>query len=436
MLVCHFTRSPGSEDLPHIKPVRIASLQSMRDSPSYDKSLYVRTWSINTSSCRSFPESDSPQRAALLAAQAACASSPRSDERAQTNAQALQKLARKPPLPPDSQPRRRSFESACSGCALEPATAPAYPAAELDKCAAQRALSPAPDDEGDGPSVPRRQSKRDDCEAPSLPSELGSRSIFLANMSHELRTPLNGTVAVVELLLSTNVSPEQRDLLKTVLESSQSLTRILSKSTPPALERLALTFCILVTIRHSPALHLHILATLSKAPTLLGTLPAGSILDFAQLDSGMVELARSELNICDVVESCIDMVWPQALKKGLEVTFSVPREAMMAVVLGDSLRLRQMLVHLLSNAVKFTDQGSVEIEILAEQSDNALACAIQVRASGLSSPSMLGLRGLECMCNAGSSQHCNTRIRLGACTPSLPPILSPFQPICNAHIRL
>ena len=105
---------------------------------------------------------------------------------------------------------------------------------------------------------------------------------------------------------------------------------------------------------------------------------AGSILDFAQLDSGLVELSSSPLNICDMVESCVDMVWPDALKKGLEVTVSAPRAAMSNAVLGDSLRIRQVLVHLLSNAVKFTDQGSVEVEVQAEETETGLKCALKV----------------------------------------------------------
>ena len=107
-------------------------------------------------------------------------------------------------------------------------------------------------------------------------------------------------------------------------------------------------------------------------------LDAGSILDFAQLDSGLVELSHSPLNICDMMESCIDMVWPDALKKGLEVTVSAPRAAMANTVLGDGLRIRQVLVHLLSNAVKFTDQGSVEIDVEAEETAAGLQCALKV----------------------------------------------------------
>lgn len=84
-----------------------------------------------------------------------------------------------------------------------------------------------------------------------------------------------------------------------------------------------------------------------------------------------------------MMESCIDMVWPDALKKGLEVTVSAPRAAMTNTVLGDDLRIRQILVHLLSNAVKFTDQGSVEIEVEAEETDTALNCAIKVSLSSL-----------------------------------------------------
>lgn len=117
--------------------------------------------------------------------------------------------------------------------------------------------------------------------------------------------------------------------------------------------------------------------------TLLSCIRTGSILDFAQLDSGLVELSQHPLNICDIVESCIDMVWPDALKKGLEVTVSAPRVAMVNNVLGDGLRIRQILVHLLSNAVKFTDQGSVEVEVEAEETATDIKCALKVCIASL-----------------------------------------------------
>jgi signal transduction histidine kinase len=132
--------------------------------------------------------------------------------------------------------------------------------------------------------------------------------------------------------------------------------------------------------------HLIIVQTCGQQPQLAlifnsskyVTYCVGSILDFAQLDSGLVELSQTPLNICDIIESCIDMVAPDALKKSLEVTVSAPRAAMANIVLGDGLRMRQVLVHLLSNAVKFTEQGSVEVEVEAEETASALKCALKV----------------------------------------------------------
>jgi hypothetical protein len=102
-----------------------------------------------------------------------------------------------------------------------------------------------------------------------------------------------------------------------------------------------------------------------------------------------------------MVESCIDMVWPDALKKGLEVTVSTPRAAMTNIVLGDNLRIRQILVHLLSNAVKFTDQGSVEVEVDAEETATALNCSLKVSISW-------SLHFVTpCLCMCAWSPRCN-----------------------------
>lgn len=105
---------------------------------------------------------------------------------------------------------------------------------------------------------------------------------------------------------------------------------------------------------------------------------AGSIIDFSQLNSGLVELTLREFNVCDVLESCMDMVNAEAASKGLVVSSILPREAMTSLVIGDSLRIRQVLVHLLSNAVKFTDSGLVELVTTASNNHGYLSLTIKV----------------------------------------------------------
>ena len=190
----------------------------------------MRAWSLTSSGVTSVPQV-SPRRSRP-------SRSPRSFEEKRANP-ALRTVCRKPPLAPYP-PGRRSLEDAESNCitcnsvgrtpsfSCPPSSHAATDLSSTDSRSNLQFMSN--DIEGDSvcPTDPGPHRYQQAGTPPSIPNEMGSRGLFLANMSHELRTPLNGTVAVVELLLSTNVSPEQRDLLQTVLESSQSLTRILS----------------------------------------------------------------------------------------------------------------------------------------------------------------------------------------------------------------
>lgn len=237
LVACHFSRCavPASQFL-DVKPSSVPCSPLFYDAASYDKSLYVKTWSM-TSSSSSASSSESP---GLSRSQI----SPRSFDSKVVNSE-LSVVSRKPPLAPDP-PRRRSMESA-SGCTCASATGIHLSRAPTSSCppsshaatdlssvhAGSNLQSEEGKADGEAGSVSQSEShsnlhQQHPASTPSIPNEMGSRSLFLANMSHELRTPLNGTVAMVELLLGTNVSPEQRDLLKMVLESSQSLTRILS----------------------------------------------------------------------------------------------------------------------------------------------------------------------------------------------------------------
>lgn len=122
----------------------------------------------------------------------------------------------------------------------------------------------------------------------------------------------------------------------------------------------------------------HIPFAISSTYKLILRMYAGSIIDFSQLNSGLVELTLREFNVCHVIENCIDMVNAEAVSKGLVVSSRFPREAMTSPVVGDSLRIRQVLVHLLSNAVKFTDTGLVELVATASRSNDSLNLTFKV----------------------------------------------------------
>ena len=141
---------------------------------------------------------------------------------------------------------------------------------------------------------------------------------FLANISHELRTPMNGVIAMSELLTEGGLNDEQLDYATTVRDSAQSL-----------------------------------LATIND------------ILDFSHMDAGEFVLQLAPMNLPRTMGSVVELLRPQASTKGLRLSMSYP-DNLPAVLVGDELRIRQIATNLLGNAVKFTETGSVEIEILGK----------------------------------------------------------------------
>jgi signal transduction histidine kinase/CheY-like chemotaxis protein len=142
-----------------------------------------------------------------------------------------------------------------------------------------------------------------------------ARSEFLANMSHEIRTPLNGIVGIAELLAATPLDAEQRELTAVIKSSSECLVRIVN-----------------------------------------------SIFEFSGIESGKVSLDVAELDLRAVIHGVVEFFAPQALAKGLELRSAV-RGDIPALVMGDPAHIRQVLVNLVENAVKFTSAGSVRVEV-------------------------------------------------------------------------
>jgi len=173
-----------------------------------------------------------------------------------------------------------------------------------------------------------------------------AKSQFLANMSHEIRTPMNGVLGMAELLLATPLTEKQRHLTNSVHRSGSALLSIIN-----------------------------------------------SILDFSKVEAGKLELEQVEFELRETIEEAVDLFADPAERKGLSLTCFLPTEIPDRAV-GDPARLRQVLLNLVGNAVKFTKRGEVTVwlHLLAQDAQTlTLKCAVTDTGIGIHPQAQAGL---------------------------------------------
>jgi two-component system sensor histidine kinase/response regulator len=142
-----------------------------------------------------------------------------------------------------------------------------------------------------------------------------AKASFLANMSHEIRTPLNAIIGLAHIALASNPEPRQRTYLEKMRGSGEHLLQVIN-----------------------------------------------DILNFSRMEAGKLTLDHSEFSVDQLIDKVVDLIWDKAAAKGLEVKLNIDKN-ISPRLLGDSLRLGQILINFCANAVKFTDQGSVSIRV-------------------------------------------------------------------------
>jgi two-component system sensor histidine kinase EvgS len=174
---------------------------------------------------------------------------------------------------------------------------------------------------------------------------LAAQSRFLATMSHEIRTPMSGVISTIELLSASTLNPSQRTMVDTIGNASHALLRILN-----------------------------------------------SVLDFARIDAGQLSLEASPFDLREITEDACRTLSTGIQAKGLQLGLHID-EKVAATLLGDSLRVRQILSNVIDNAAKFTDKGNIEVSIrVASDAPDRQTLDLCVQDSGI---------GIDCAHIAG-----------------------------------
>ncbi|MCA3588502.1 MAG: PAS domain S-box protein, partial [Methylocystis sp.] len=170
-----------------------------------------------------------------------------------------------------------------------------------------------------------------------------AKSRFLATVSHEVRTPLNGVLGMTDLLLDTPLEPEQTTYVRAIKTSGEALLSLIDE-----------------------------------------------ILNFSKIEAGKADLASESFDLHQIAESVIELLAPRAQGKGIEIALSIDRSVPRRVV-GDGARVRQVLINLAGNAVKFTDNGGVGLSLSCDL--NAIVFSISDTGPGIAADKLEAIFG-------------------------------------------